>query len=70
VRQWTYWRNDTRTAKGALFANCPCLVVYAQTLKEADKQFEALSGLKIASLVHIGVRSIDAPHAGIKGANT
>lgn len=66
MRQWTYIRYDSR--KGRPFFNCPCLVVYANTILEADKQFEVITGFKPVKLAHIGVTSIDVTHVGVAHA--
>ena len=67
MKQWTYTRIDSMWGKdrSGLFFNCPCLIVYAENITAADKQFNALSNAKIAQLYHISVKFMDVTHVGV-----
>lgn len=66
MKQWTYIRYE-RTESLRYF-NCPCLIVYADTIAEADKQFKEATGVSPAKLAHVGVRCVEVTHAKIKNS--
>lgn len=63
MKQWTYIRYDRSTSRR--FFNCPCLVVYANDILGADKQFESITGVKPAKLAHIGVSAFPVSHVDV-----
>ena len=64
MKQFTYIRIDSMWGKpkNSRFFNCPCFIVYANTLREADAQFKEAFGMNISKLMHISVRWIEVGH--------
>lgn len=61
MKQFTYIRIDSMWGKDITlgFFNCPLIILFAESLMEADKQFNQMFGVKISQLPHISVKWIE-----------